>query len=110
MSCIFLAYVIATPFAIWMELKTERDDCIEERLRRKASDGFKSVAWMFDSGFAVWHMFWAILIGPLVVGFLVAAFVFVFPVVLVADLVFGVDLMKDEKQESTNTDDMQAVG
>ena len=110
MFWIVLAYVIATPFAIWIELKTEREDCIEERLRRKASDGFKSVAWMFDSGFATWHMLWAILIGPFVVGFCAVAFVLIFPVVVVADLVFGVELMNDEKSETTTTDDMHAIG
>ena len=96
MHWVLLAYAVSTPFAIWIELATDRGDCFEERLRKKASGGFKSVAWMFDSGYATWHMAWAILIGPLVVAFFVAAFVLLFPIVVIADLVFGVELFKDE--------------
>ena len=110
MHWILLAYIISTPFAIWIELTTDRGDSFEERLRKKASGGFKSVAWMFDSGFATWHMAWAILAGPFVVAFFVMAIVLVFPVVMIADLVFGVELFKDDAAEPEASKDAPSVG
>lgn len=110
MFWVFIAYVVATPFAVWIELATEREDCIEERFRRKASGGFKSVAWMFDSGAATWHMLWAILFGPIVVGFMVVAFVVVFPICAVSKFVFGVELLDDEGSNGDTVDARHSVG
>ena len=105
MNWIIIAYAIATPFAIWIELATERGDCVEERLRLKASKNLKGVAWMFDSGFSAWHMLWAIASGPFVIGFLAVAVVAIVPVAFVAEFVFGVDLLKDGEEASAAPDD-----
>ena len=110
MFWVAVVYAISTPFAIWIEVATDRGDSFDERLRRKASDGLKSVAWMFDSGFATWHMAWAILTGPVVVSFCAIALVLVVPIALIADYGFGVELFKDDKPTPDSSTDTPSVG
>lgn len=87
-----VAYAISTPLAIWIHLSTPQDDCLEERLRAKASDSLKSVSWLFNGVFAAYHLCWAIVIGPLVVGF----FVIAFPPVFVYEVFWGEGLPGDQ--------------
>lgn len=65
---------------------------------------------MFGSGFSVWHMLWAIAIGPVVVGFLAVVLVTVVPVTFVSEFVFGVDLLKSYNEESGERGDGDAGG
>jgi hypothetical protein len=52
----------------------------------------------------------AILIGPIVVGFMAVAFVVVFPIVAVSELVFGVVLLKDERSNNDTVAAKHSVG
>lgn len=98
MLWVIIAYVVATPIVVWFELTSERGDGFEERLRRKASGGFKSVAWMFDSGFATWNMLWAILAGPITVTLMAIVLIAGVPILVAIDLVSGGKLLKDDNK------------
>ncbi len=71
-----IAYAVSTPFAIWIHFAIPPTECIEEKLRAKASSNFTRVAWMFDGVFAMYHLCWAIIAGPFVVALMAILFAF----------------------------------
>ena len=103
MFWICVAYAISTPLAIWID-RSEEDTSIERRMTTKASSGFKGVAWMFEGAYTAYNLFWVILFGPVMVGFLAIFVVIGVPVAYVYEWATGEELFPEAEVESASVE------